>query len=122
MFQLLLHVLKDFLICDVHILLQLEDAAVDILTNSVKEDGLVVDMAVPEKPRSLIAYMQGWHNQVWDHAFLGFFKGKDAYSRSKTFSEQKLTDLAVKRAVYRYEFNSLLAVYCTSQFATMIVV
>ena len=87
--------------CDVHLLLQLEDGAMDILTNSIKEDGLVVDMEVPEKPRSLVAYMQVWHNQVWEHAFVGFFKGKDAYTRSKSFSEQKLSDLAVKRTVYR---------------------
>ena len=99
--ELFLNVLEDFLICDVHLLWQLEDGSVDLLTNCVKEDGLVLDMDVPEKPRSLIAYMQGWHNQIWEHAFVGFFRGKDAYTRSKAFQDQKLTDLAVKRAVYR---------------------
>jgi hypothetical protein len=73
----------------------------DLLTNSVKEDGLLVDMEVPEKPKSITVYMQGWHNQIWEHAFPGFFRGKDSYTRSKAFQDQKLTDLAVKRAVYR---------------------
>ena len=38
--------------------------------------------------------------------FVGFFKGKESYTKKKAFKDQKQTDLAVKRVVYRYEFNS----------------
>jgi hypothetical protein len=41
---------------------QLEDGAVDLFSNTVKEDGLLIDMEVPEKPKTLDVYVQGWHN------------------------------------------------------------
>ena len=112
--------MKVFLICHVHSILQLEDGVVDLFTNSVKENGLLIDMEVPERPKSLMVYIEGWHHQLWDQAFLGFFKGKDAYTRSKAFQDQKLTDLTVKRAVYRYAIHSHLAVHCTFKFFVMI--
>jgi hypothetical protein len=40
---------------------------------------------------------------------MGIFKGKDSYTRTKTFKEQRGTDLAVKRVFFRYGIpNSLL--------------
>jgi hypothetical protein len=41
---------------------QLEDNVVDLFSNTVKEDGLLIDMEVP--------------------GFVGFFKGKDSYNKS----------------------------------------
>ena len=73
----------------------------DLFSNTVKDDGLLIDMEVPEKPEILDIYIQGWHNQIWDQGFPSFFKGKDNYSKSKAFQEQRHTDLAVKRAVFR---------------------
>jgi hypothetical protein len=49
----------------------------------------------------LDVYVQGWHNQIWEQGFVGFFKGKDSYSKSKAFQDQRQTDLAVKRVVFR---------------------
>ena len=57
MFELLFYVIKDSLICNVLLLLQLEDGAVDLFSNTVKEDGLLVDMEAPEKPRALNVYI-----------------------------------------------------------------
>jgi hypothetical protein len=68
---------------------QLEYGAVDLFSNTVKEDGLLIDMEVPVKPRTLDVYIQGWHNQIWEHGFVGFFKGKDSYSKSKAFQDQR---------------------------------
>jgi transcription initiation factor TFIID subunit TAF12 len=78
--------------------LQLEDGAVDLFSNTIKEDGLLIDMEVPEKPMTLDVYVQGWHNQIWEH---GFFKGKDSYSKSKAFQDQRQTDLDIKRVVFK---------------------
>jgi hypothetical protein len=33
---------------------------------------------------------------------MGFFKGKESYTKTKAFVDQRLTDLVVKRVVYRY--------------------
>jgi hypothetical protein len=82
-------------------MLQLEDGVVELFSKAVKEDGLLIDMEVPEKPKTIDVYIQGWHNQIWEHGFISFFKGKDSYTKSKAFQDQKLTDLAIKRVVFR---------------------
>ena len=89
--------------------LQLEEGAVDLFTKSVQDDGLAIDMDVARKPRSISQYIQAWHNQIWEMGFVGFFRGKESYTKTKAFVDQKQTDIAVKRVVYRYEFNSYLA-------------
>jgi hypothetical protein len=41
-------------------------------------------------------YVQAWLNRVWEHGFMGIFKRKDSYNKTKAFKDQKQTDLAVK--------------------------
>jgi hypothetical protein len=94
--------------------MQLEEGAVDLFSKSVKEDGLDIDMDVIEKPRTIDVYVQAWHNQIWETGFSGIFKGKDSYNKTKAFkdqrqTDQRQTDLAVKRVVFRYKFISKLA-------------
>ena len=78
----------------------------DMFSKSVKEDGLAIDMDVVQKPRSISQYIQAWHNQIWEHGFVGFFRGKESYTKTKAFEDQKQTDLVVKRVVYRYYINT----------------
>jgi hypothetical protein len=87
-------------------LLQLEEGAIDLFSKTVKDDGLAIDLDVAQKPMSISLYIQAWHNQIWELGFIGFFKGKESYTKTKPFVDQRLTDLAVKRVVYRYDFNS----------------
>jgi hypothetical protein len=94
--------------CLVSSMLQLEEGSIDLYTKTVKEDGLTIDMEVAEKPRTIDAYVQVWHIRVWEHGFIGIFKGKDSHSRTKAFKDQRQTDLAVKRVVFRCELNSQL--------------
>jgi hypothetical protein len=84
--------------------LQLEEGAIDLFSKTVKVDGLTIDMEVVEKPRTIDVCVQSWHNWVWEHGFMGIFKGKDSYSRTKAFKDQKRTNLAVKQVVFRYRF------------------
>jgi hypothetical protein len=90
-------------------MLQLEEGAVDLFSKTVKEDGLEIDMEVVDKPKTIDKYVQAWHNQIWEHGFMGLFKGKDDHSKTKAFLEHTHTDLAVKRVVFRYEFISQMA-------------
>jgi hypothetical protein len=90
-------------------LLKLEEFAVDPFSKTVKDDGLEIDMQVVEKPKTIDEYVQAWCNQIWEHGFIGFFKGKDSYSKTKAFKDHRFMDLAVKRVVHRYEFNSQMA-------------
>ena len=77
-----------------------------MFSKTVKDDGLAIDLDVAQKPRSISQYIQAWHDQVWEMGFVGFFKGKESYTKKKAFKDHKQTDIAVKRVVYRYEFNS----------------
>jgi hypothetical protein len=103
----------------ISLILQLEEGAVDLFSKSVKEDGLDIDMDVIEKPRTIDVYVQAWHNQIWEPGFSGIFKGKDSYSMTKEFKDQRQTDLAVKRVVFRYKFISKLAFNSTSRIMCM---
>jgi hypothetical protein len=40
---------------------------------------------------------------------MGWFKGKDSYSKTKAFLEHRHTNLTIKRVVFRYEFISQMA-------------
>jgi hypothetical protein len=68
-------------------MLQLEEGTVDLFSKTVKEDGLTIDMEVAEKPRTINVYIQAWHNRTWEHGFMGIFKGKDSYSKTKAFKD-----------------------------------
>ena len=77
-----------------------------MFSKAVKDNGLAIDLDVAQKPRSISQYIQAWHDQVWELGFIGFFKGKESYTKKKAFLDQRQIDLAVKRVVYRYEFYS----------------
>jgi hypothetical protein len=87
----------------------LEEGAVDLFSKTVKEDGLEIDMEVVDKPKTIDKYVQAWHNHIWEHGFMGWFKEKDSYSKTKAFLEHRHTDLTIKRVVFRYEFISQMA-------------
>jgi hypothetical protein len=57
---------------------------------------LDIDMDVGEKPKTIDVYVQAWHNQIWELGFSGIFKGKDSYTKTKAFKDQRHMDLAVK--------------------------
>jgi hypothetical protein len=52
---------------------------------SYSANGLVIDLDVAQKPRSISLYIQAWHNQIWELEFIGFFKGKESYTKTKAF-------------------------------------
>ena len=87
-------------------LLQLEESVVDLFSKTVKDNSLAIDLDVAQKPRSLSQYIQAWHNHIWEMGFVGFFAGKESYTKTKAFLDQKQIDLAVKRVIYRYDINS----------------
>jgi hypothetical protein len=63
-------------------MLQLEEGTIDLFSKLVEDNGLVIDMEVVEKPRTIDEYVQAWHNQIWEHGFMGWFKGKESYSKT----------------------------------------
>jgi hypothetical protein len=66
------------------------------------EDGLQLDMECIGHPRPLEKYIEDWQIHIWEHRFLGFFKGKDAYLKTKAFGKHKYTDLAAMHVIFRY--------------------
>jgi selenophosphate synthetase-related protein len=77
-------------------MLQLEEGTIDLFLKTVKDNCLAIDLEVAPKPRTIDVYVQAWLNRVWEHGFMGIFKRKDSYNKTKAFKDQKQTDLAVK--------------------------
>ena len=78
------------------LILQLEDGSVVLYLKTIKEDGLEIITAGIQKSRTVDEFVQAWHNQIWDYGYTGWFKGKDAYMRTKAFEDHRNFDLAFK--------------------------
>jgi hypothetical protein len=83
------------------ILSQLEETISQQFEKIVREDklNLVVNLAV--EPLTPENYVETWRIRVWKEAFQSFFRGGDAFSKTKSFKNHKFTDLAVKRVLFR---------------------
>jgi hypothetical protein len=92
--------------CILSLFLQLEDCADVMYSKTVAEDGLEISTPGDSKPRTVVEYVQAWRNQIWDYGFIGWFRGKEAYSKTRAFQDHRGTDLAVKRVIYRYVLYS----------------
>ena len=103
-------------------MLQLEKGIVDLFSKTVEEDGLTIEMEVVEKPKTIDIYVQAWHNRIWAYGFMGIFKEKYSYTKTKAFKDQRQTDLAIKQVVFSYEFNFQLAFISSSRFMWTIIV
>jgi hypothetical protein len=88
-------------------ILQLEDSAVQMLAKTIEEDGLEICTEGMQKHRTIDEYVWAWRNQIWEYGYSGWFKGKDAYSKTKAFEDHPHSKLAIKRVIFRFEFNRL---------------
>jgi hypothetical protein len=94
-------------LCPLSMILQLEEGAVQMLAKTIEEDGLEICTEGMLKPRTLDEYVQAWRNQIWEYGYSGWFKGKDFYKKTKKFEDHPNSTLAVKRVIFRFEFNGL---------------
>lgn len=90
------------------ILSQIEDAALEMFDNILRSDNVPINMEVVAEPESLRDYMEGWRMKLWEHAYVGIFKGADAFKKSDYFKDFKGANLAVKRVIYRYTVSFFL--------------
>jgi hypothetical protein len=85
------------------LVLQLEDGAVLLFSKTVEDDGLEITTPGNLKLRMVDEYVQAWRNQIWEYGYTGWFKGSEAYTKTKAFEDHRNTDLAVKRVIYRFD-------------------
>jgi hypothetical protein len=83
--------------------LQLEDGAVLLFSKTVDDDGLEITTSGNLKPQTVNEYVQAWRNQIWEYGFTRWFKGNEAYTKTKAFEDHQNTDLAVKRVIYKFD-------------------
>jgi hypothetical protein len=83
--------------------LQLEDGAVLLFSKIVEDDGLEITTPGTLKPRTVDEYVQAWRNQIWEYGYSGWFRGNEAYTKTKAFEDHLNTYLAVKRVIYRFD-------------------
>jgi hypothetical protein len=88
-------------------ILQLEEGIVQMLAKTIEEDGLEIRTEGMQKPRTIDEYVQAWRNQIWEYGYSGWFKGKDAYTKTKVFEDHPHSKLAVKCVIFKFEFNGL---------------
>jgi hypothetical protein len=88
-------------------ILQLEEGAVQMLEKTIEEDGLEICTESMQKYRTIDEYVQAWRNQIWEYGYSGWFKGKDFYTKTKPFEDHPHSKLAIKRIIFRFEFNAL---------------
>ena len=103
-------------------MLQLEEGIVDLFSKTIKDNDLAIDLEVAQKPKTIDVCVQASYNRIWEHGFMGFFKRKDSCSKTEVFKDQRQTNLAIKRVIFRYEFNSQLVFNSSSQIKWMTVV
>jgi hypothetical protein len=87
--------------------LQLEEGIVQMLAKTIEEDGLEICIEGMQMPRTIDEYVQAWHNQIWEYGYSRWFKGKDAYTKTKAFEDHPNWKLAVKRVIFRFDCNGL---------------
>jgi hypothetical protein len=88
-------------------ILQLEDGTVALLTKAIEEEGLDICTEGMQKHRTIDEYVEAWRIQIWDYGYMGWFRGKEAYTKTKAFEDHRSTDLAVKNVIFRYDYNGL---------------
>ena len=94
-------------LCSLCLFVQLEEGAIQMLAKTIEEDGLEICTKGMQKPRTVDEYVQAWRNHIWEYDYSGWFKGKDAYTKTKKFEDYPQSTLAVKRVIFRSELNGL---------------
>jgi hypothetical protein len=88
LFRLILHPLI-ILMYDIFFMLcisQLINAVVDSFNTIVAKDGIVLNIGGLNDLDSLPAYLEKWHMQLWDFAFLVIFKGVSPFLKTNVFA------------------------------------
>jgi hypothetical protein len=78
-----------------------------LLLKAIEEEGLEMCTEDIQKHRTVDEYIQAWRIQIWDYGYMGWFKGKEAYTKTKAFEDHWNTDLAVKRIIFKYVYIGL---------------
>ena len=81
--------------------MQLEESALTLFENICKGDKIPINMDTSAEPRTLQEYLEDWRMKLWDTAYIGIFKGADAFKKSDSFKDFRGSYLAVQRLIYR---------------------
>jgi hypothetical protein len=61
----------------------------------VKVDNIpIVISTFDDSPLQLDQYVETWWVRVWDSGFMSMFRGKDAFSKTKSFKDQSIVILS----------------------------
>ena len=90
---------------------QVEDATLQYFEDVVKQDGMNIDMKVPQQPETLQEYLEGWRRKIWDQGFLTYLRGANYFKKSDNFAAYEGSQLAVRRVLFRFVQIHLSIVY-----------
>ena len=82
---------------------QLQETSVKQFEKTVEEDSIPIVISMfDDSPLELHQYVEVWRVRIWDNGFAQMFRGKDSFSKTKSFKDHKHSDLAVKRVLFQY--------------------
>jgi hypothetical protein len=85
-----------------NVFLQLQETSVEKYEKTMKDDNIpIVINTFDDSPLQLDQYVEVWRVRIWDNGFAQMFRGKDAFSKTKSFKDHKQCDLAVRRVLFR---------------------
>jgi hypothetical protein len=68
----------------------------------MKDDNIpIVISTFDDSPLQLDQYVEVWQVRIWDNGFAQMFRGKDAFSKTKSFKDHKQCDLAIKHMLFK---------------------
>ena len=87
--------------------LQITEQACNLFDEIMRQDRVVIDMAVALEPLSLTSYIEDCRMKLWEHAFSSYFRGHECFKKNDDFVGFKGTDLLVRRVLFRYTSSHL---------------
>ena len=51
----------------------------------VRDDNIIINYNIPERPQYLAEYIEGWRHKIWDHGFPNYFKGHNYFKKGDSF-------------------------------------
>jgi hypothetical protein len=69
---------------------QLQETTVEKFEKTVKDDNKpIVISTIDDSPLQLDQYVEVWRVRIWDNGFTQMFRGKDSFSKTKSFKDHK---------------------------------
>ena len=80
----------------------MQEISAEQFKKTVKDDNIpIIVSTFDDSPLDLQQYVEVWRVRIWNTGFAQMFRGKDSFSKTKSFKDHKQCDLVVRRVLFR---------------------